>query len=292
MVSQIRYSSQHREKADLSRLSILKMALPKGWETTKNIGELIQLDNVSFVVFKTPIEQTRWTCSNVLASCPELKLRPSMILSISSFKDEPLKYDKEEFTELGIGHESLHVFGGKRVPSDFVVSIFFDIVEDFIENSINGMIGVHATWSVEKTSYLIARFLIEKKGWEPDEALHTADTTRGEVIAKETYKLDLLEGSGLWETEIFQHCIVVDFEDPSSARDDLINTLIFDVMAHGKLQERNIKVLEDDLDMDLTVWLNMTCLRVWIHSRGIKRQIQEVLDEEGALLHENFTIER
>ena len=24
------------------------MALPKGWETTKNIGELIQLDNVSF----------------------------------------------------------------------------------------------------------------------------------------------------------------------------------------------------------------------------------------------------
>ena len=121
MVSQIRYSSQHREKADLSRLSILKMALPKGWETTKNIGELIQLDNVSFVVFKTPIEQTRWTCSNVLASCPELKQRPSMILSISSFKDEPLKYDKEEFTELAIGHESLHAFGGKRVPSDFVV---------------------------------------------------------------------------------------------------------------------------------------------------------------------------
>jgi len=256
-----------------------------------DIGEVIELDDVSFVVFKIPIEHTDWKCSDVLESCPELHQKPSMVLNISSMKDEALLYSKEDFTGIGIEHKSLFIKSGKHVTPDFVVALFFDVVEDFIENAPDGIIGVHATWSVEKTSHLIARYLIEKKGWEPEEALHTVDTTRGEVIAKESVKTDLLECSHLWETEICQHCIVVEFEDQVKTGSNLLHSLIFDVFAHDSLNNKGIEVMDDDVDMDKTVPLIDNYLRVWIINRSLKKQIQTVLDKEE-LIHENFKIKR
>ena len=71
------------------------MAKPKGWSNTVNIGTVLELDNVSFVVFKTPISKTNWDCFDVLACCYDLVEKKALILNISSTKDERILYKRQ-----------------------------------------------------------------------------------------------------------------------------------------------------------------------------------------------------
>ena len=113
-------------------------------------------------------------------------------------------------------------------------------------------------------------------------------------MVKDIFIRDLKECSDVWETEIFQHCIVVEFEDPTEAKINLINTLIVDVFTHEAFKENGIHITPIDLDINQTCWLNDSCLRVWIAKRSTKKQIQKVLDdnEEYKILTDNFRIER
>ena len=269
------------------------MGKPKGWSNTVNIGTVLELDNVSFVVFKTPISRTDWDCYDILDCCPDLIYKNAMILNISSTKDESLLYNKSEFTDDDIEHKSFFLRSRKRVTPDFVVAQFFDIVDDFIEASPKGIIGIHAIWSIEKTSHLIGRYLIEKKGWLPEEALAKVDTTRKEKMVKDIFIRDLTECSDVWETEVFQHCVVVEFDDPSKVLINLMDTLIVGVFTHEAIKENYIPITHNDLDMNKTSWLNDSCVRVWFVKRSTKHQIQKVLDEnEFEIIGNNFKIQR
>ena len=92
----------------------------------------------------------------------------------------------------------------KSVTPDFGIAMFFDIVDDFIDASPGGIFGINAIWNIEKTSHLLARYLIEKKGLSPEEALVKVDTTRREKMVKDKFIRDLQECSDVWETGIFQ----------------------------------------------------------------------------------------
>ena len=75
---------------------------------------------------------------------------------------------------------------GHVVPGEDVVQRFFDAVEE-----TDGLVGVHCTHGLNRTGYLICRFLIERKDWNPEEAIKAFDDARGHKQDRKNYLEDL-----------------------------------------------------------------------------------------------------
>ncbi|EUB59095.1 RNA/RNP complex-1-interacting phosphatase [Echinococcus granulosus] len=56
---------------------------------------------------------------------------------------------------------------------------------------IGGVIAVHCTHGVNRTGYLICRYLVDALGWDPDEAIEEFARARGHPIERENYIEDL-----------------------------------------------------------------------------------------------------
>ena len=86
--------------------------------------------------------------------------------------------------------------GGGTIPSQANVERFYaSVLESEAEG---GLIGVHCTHGLNRTGYLISRYLIEKQGWEPEKAIAAFDEARGHKQDRENY-LDHLKNKR-WET--------------------------------------------------------------------------------------------
>ena len=86
--------------------------------------------------------------------------------------------------------------GHGTVPSQANVETFYSSVLD--TEAEGGLIGVHCTHGLNRTGYLISRYLIEKQGWDPDRAIAAFDLARGHKQERENY-LDHLKHKR-WET--------------------------------------------------------------------------------------------
>ncbi|XP_071502168.1 uncharacterized protein [Diadema antillarum] len=86
---------------------------------------------------------------------------------------------------------------GHVVPSDDVIQQFTSAVSAFEQSNEAGasdyVIGVHCTHGVNRTGYLICRYLIEHKEFEPAKAIEAFAEARGYPIERQNY-LDSLLG--------------------------------------------------------------------------------------------------
>ncbi|XP_051897238.1 RNA/RNP complex-1-interacting phosphatase-like [Pristis pectinata] len=57
------------------------------------------------------------------------------------------------------------------------------------------LIGVHCTHGVNRTGYLICRYLIDVDGMDPHEAIDLFNKSRGYPIERQNYIQDLLQGA-------------------------------------------------------------------------------------------------
>ena len=64
---------------------------------------------------------------------------------------------------------------GHVVPDYHVVQRFFLAVDETLSNKKDALIGVHCTHGVNRTGYLICRYLIEKLDWDPQKAIDGED---------------------------------------------------------------------------------------------------------------------
>ena len=61
-------------------------------------------------------------------------------------------------------------------------------------NISDALIGVHCTHGVNRTGYLICRYLIEKLDWDPQKAIDEFKIHRGHPIERQNYLDDLKKG--------------------------------------------------------------------------------------------------
>lgn len=82
---------------------------------------------------------------------------------------------------------------GHRVPSNEAILSFKRVVRQFLkENQDNNrLIGVHCTHGLNRTGYLICRYLIDVNGLAPAAALQLFNTSRGHCIERKNYLHDL-----------------------------------------------------------------------------------------------------
>ncbi|XP_035722798.1 probable tyrosine-protein phosphatase F54C8.4 isoform X1 [Vespa mandarinia] len=168
-------------------------SVPDGWLDYKPYGEVIK--GTKILPFKVPLKEAvvnnltpeqRFTATILLQAFPRLKC-------IVDLTNTERYYDKKEFTNVGVKHEKIMI-PGKRVPPQNSVMKFFKAMDDFMASAEeDDVIGVHCTHGINRSGYLICRYLIQQQGWELQDSLKAFEEARGYPIYRDAYVAALKE---------------------------------------------------------------------------------------------------
>ena len=89
---------------------------------------------------------------------------------------------------------------GKAIPDDHVALLFFEAIDKILSKKKNALIGVHCTYGLNRTGYMICRYLIQKKGWKPQKAIEAFNEARGHSMERENYIKDLKKAT--WNDDL------------------------------------------------------------------------------------------
>ncbi|XP_068191399.1 RNA/RNP complex-1-interacting phosphatase isoform X2 [Antennarius striatus] len=181
----------------MSRHSHCK-GIPDRWLNYKAVGK--RLRGTRFIAFKVPLKESlnRQLARSDIFGHQELlddvnkkNQQLGLIVDLTfttryyCFKDVPESLLLAKiFTR---GHE---------IPSDDTILSFKRAVRRFLRNNSDNdkLIGVHCTHGVNRTGYLICRYLIDVDGMDPTEAVNLFNSCRGHAIERQNYLEDLRSG--------------------------------------------------------------------------------------------------
>lgn len=106
-------------------------------------------------------------------------------------------YDSRSITDQKIEYAKIFMAGQGSLPPKKQVNQFFEIIDNFlnrlqITNSKRNLIGVHCTHGVNRTGYMVCKYLIEKMNVQPETAIREFESTRGHQIERHGYREDIL----------------------------------------------------------------------------------------------------
>jgi atypical dual specificity phosphatase len=163
------------------------MPPPKGWLEYSKFGQ--QIPGTQFVALKCPLRETM--CNNLPPEqrfSPEtLKLELPSLELIIDLTNTSKYYTPYEL--VGLQHEKV-TCTGQQVPNADVQSRFFEVVDSFLqsdESRRGGLIGVHCTHGVNRTGFLICKYMVSKMDFSPEEAVRAFNTSRGHMMEHEAY---------------------------------------------------------------------------------------------------------
>ncbi|XP_073509667.1 RNA/RNP complex-1-interacting phosphatase isoform X2 [Phyllobates terribilis] len=177
----------------------MKNFIPERWIDYIPVGK--RIPGTRFIAFKVPLK-------NIYDSklAPWQRFSPSDLIKEVKKQNEELGlvvdltctrryYSPQELPET-IMYSKLFTVG-HAVPSDDVIAQFKDIVNQYLsENSGNEkLVGVHCTHGLNRTGYLVCRYLIDMLSMEPSEAVEKFNSSRGHSIERSNYLEDLIHGN-------------------------------------------------------------------------------------------------
>ncbi|XP_077330594.1 RNA/RNP complex-1-interacting phosphatase-like isoform X4 [Lithobates pipiens] len=176
----------------------MKNHLPERWTEYSAVGR--RIPGTRFITFKVPLQKV---FDNKLT--PLQRFSPSSLISEIEKQNEELGlvvdltctkryYTPQEFPA-SVKYAKIFT-AGQQVPSDDVIHEFTSIVKRFLsENTENDkLVGVHCTHGLNRTGYLVCRYMIDVLGVVPSEAIDRFNKSRGHCIERKNYLDDLLEG--------------------------------------------------------------------------------------------------
>ncbi|XP_013858245.1 RNA/RNP complex-1-interacting phosphatase [Austrofundulus limnaeus] len=182
----------------MSRYRKKKNDIPDRWLDYVAVGKRLQ--GTRFIAFKVPLKQSL-TCrlpgSDVFGPWELLDALSKEKQALGLIID--LTYTNRYYTPQDIPQSLLWVkifTAGHEVPSDQTILSFKRVVHRFLQdNKDNDMlIGVHCTHGVNRTGYLISRYLIDVDGMDPEKAVGLFNSSRGHAIERQNYLDDLKHG--------------------------------------------------------------------------------------------------
>jgi len=98
-------------------------------------------------------------------------------------------YDRADVETLDIAYTKLYCPGHEVNGREDIVKQFIKRVDKFLsDNNDNDMwIGVHCTHGINRTGYLISRYLIDRQEWTSHAALEAFEKARGYPIERGNY---------------------------------------------------------------------------------------------------------
>lgn len=173
------------------------MPPPDRWDEYRAMGSVIP--GTKFIAFKVPLKKE--LCSNLSEN---ERFSPAKLIEDLTASGKSLGlvidltfthkyYNGLEFTQHSIQHKKI-LTKGHEVPSEDVYSEFGEVVDNFCEqhkDRADILIGVHCTHGVNRTGYLVCRYMIEKLKIPPYEAITLFNEARGHPLERENYIQDL-----------------------------------------------------------------------------------------------------
>ncbi|XP_018080682.1 uncharacterized protein LOC108696129 isoform X2 [Xenopus laevis] len=177
---------------------VKKNSIPGRWRSLTAVGQ--RIPGSRFIAFKVPL---KWQANQRVS--PTQKFTPKDLLSEIRARNEDLgliidltnteRYYTDKEIPRSVQYIKLNT-AGLQIPEDTTIHQFKRIVRRFIwQNTDNDkLIGVHCTTGINRTGYLICRYLIDVDGWDPDTAVSVFAQARGHPIEGAVYTDDLLNG--------------------------------------------------------------------------------------------------
>ncbi|KAI6197039.1 RNA/RNP complex-1-interacting phosphatase-like protein [Aphelenchoides besseyi] len=166
--------------------------LPDRWSDYSAIGKVIP--DARIIAFKTPLKSDfyetnnadRFEVTDLLEKIKEFGGELGLVVDLTYTSKY---YDPEQFTSHGISHKKIFCHGRDFEKLATSGNEFVDVLKDFFkENSNNNKwVGVHCTHGINRTGYLICRYLTESLGWSFEKALKEFEEARGYPIERTEY---------------------------------------------------------------------------------------------------------
>ncbi|XP_071448287.1 RNA/RNP complex-1-interacting phosphatase isoform X2 [Hetaerina americana] len=169
-----------------------KKKIPEGWLQYSPLGNPIP--GTVIICFKVPLKaelcrsipNSDWfTPSMLMAKVPNLA-------GIIDVTNTIHYYDNRVILNNGILHEKIQC-PGHVVPPAHVVESFQKVMQRMWTTAESGgkLVGVHCTHGINRTGYLVCRYLIECRGFQPEDAIRLFAESRGHGIERQNYLSDL-----------------------------------------------------------------------------------------------------
>ncbi|XP_031734641.1 RNA/RNP complex-1-interacting phosphatase isoform X2 [Anarrhichthys ocellatus] len=174
------------------------LILVNRWLDYSAVGK--RLDGTRFIAFKVPLKQSlnrQLPSSDVFGPWELLDALNTEKQELGLIVD--LTFTTRYYTLQDIP-ESLLVLkiftAGHEVPSDDTILSFKRAVCRFLRDNAENdkLIGVHCTHGLNRTGYLICRYLIDVDGMDPKEAVELFNSSRGHDVERQNYLDDLQSG--------------------------------------------------------------------------------------------------
>ncbi|XP_075766767.1 RNA/RNP complex-1-interacting phosphatase isoform X2 [Pelodiscus sinensis] len=175
-----------------------KTRLPDRWTDYLPLGQ--RMPGTRFIAFKVPLKKSfewrlapkdRFSPYDLLKKIREQKEELGMIIDLTY---TTRYYGPEELPKTLCYSKILTV--GHEVPDNETIFKFKCAVKEFLrENRDNDkLIGVHCTHGLNRTGYLVCRYLIDVEGMDPNVAIELFNRSRGHSIERKNYIEDLQKG--------------------------------------------------------------------------------------------------
>jgi atypical dual specificity phosphatase len=151
-----------------------------------------------FIAFKVPLTEhvcqalpadERFTLSDLVRTLEDMDEQLGLVIDLTN---TTRYYQKEDVMKLGIGYRKIFT-EGHQVPSKAVCQNFFNAVDDYLKSDDDNkaLIGVHCTHGLNRTGYLVCRYMIDKLSFTPDKAIEAFNDARGHAMERENYLMSL-----------------------------------------------------------------------------------------------------
>ncbi|XP_008065759.1 RNA/RNP complex-1-interacting phosphatase [Carlito syrichta] len=172
--------------------------IPERWKDYLPIGQ--RMPGTRFIAFKVPLQKSFeknlspeecFSPLDLFNKIREQKEELGLIIDLTYTQ----RYYKPEDLPETIPYLKIFTVG-HQVPDDDTILKFKCAVNGFLkENKDNDkLIGVHCTHGLNRTGYLICRYLIDVEGMRPDDAIELFNRCRGHCLERQNYIEDLHNG--------------------------------------------------------------------------------------------------
>ncbi|XP_018414178.1 PREDICTED: mRNA-capping enzyme-like [Nanorana parkeri] len=177
---------------------VKKNSIPERWRSLTAIGT--RVPGSRFIAFKVPLkgatnqrvtQNQKFTPKDLVTNIRNQNEELGLILDLTNTE----RYYTTKDLPRSVQYMKLHT-AGLKIPDDATVHQFKRLVRQFLfANEDNDkLIGVHCTTGINRTGYLICRYLIDVDGWRPLQALTAFANSRGHPIEGAVYIEDLIKG--------------------------------------------------------------------------------------------------
>ncbi|KAL4709446.1 hypothetical protein ACJJTC_019743 [Scirpophaga incertulas] len=166
-------------------------AIPDRWIPYKACGNVIE--GTRLICFKVPLRKAVqkergineiWDVDTLLATIPKLG-------AVIDLTNTARYYSPKELEGAGILHKKIFM-PGRILPPQDIVTEFMNAVDDFLGRGCDSLIGIHCTHGLNRTGYMVCRYMRDRLGIDPKEAIQKFEKARGYKIERDNYIADIL----------------------------------------------------------------------------------------------------